>query len=295
MLFGCFPARALALAPSSATRRVVELRPRTPAAHLEEFFSLWGAQPRCALAVHSITDEELAVLASAAAAVPAVASTVGPTRPGSAGRGPLSQQPRLQALAVCWDLRLAYFLELSGAVQLAYPQLFSSHACFLADCMPRASWTAVGPLSIPPARQFVWPDQKPRAFWPSAAANCSRKLQQGSSATVLDAVRAVLAQNTHKICYGALDALPELMHQGECCRNRSCAHGGASELLFKQNTSQLSLCKLHVSPAALLTPSHLPTRRCVQACSWEGSWRTRGWQRSFSGPVQRRKTLASST
>lgn len=52
---------------------------------------------------------------------------------------------------------------------------------------------------------------------PSAGTHCSRQLQRGSGASVLDAVRAVLAQRTQKVCYGALDALPELMQQGECC------------------------------------------------------------------------------
>lgn len=51
-----------------------------------------------------------------------------------------------------------------------------------------------------------------------AGAHCARLLRQdgfGGGILLLDAVRAVLALPTHKVCYAALEALPELMQQGE--------------------------------------------------------------------------------
>ena len=53
---------------------------------------------------------------------------------------------------------------------------------------------------------------------PAAGAHCARVLRQdgfGGGIPLLDAVRAVLAQPTHKVCHGALEALPELMQLGE--------------------------------------------------------------------------------
>lgn len=61
----------------------------------------------------------------------------------------------------------------------------------------------------------------PEPHWPLGAASfivpgahCARELQQGGSATLLDAVRAVLAKATAKVCYHATEALPELLQLG---------------------------------------------------------------------------------
>lgn len=53
---------------------------------------------------------------------------------------------------------------------------------------------------------------------PAAGSHCARVLRQdgfGGGIPLLDAVRAVLAQPTHKVCHGAQEALPELMQLGE--------------------------------------------------------------------------------
>ncbi|PSC69888.1 helicase and polymerase-containing TEBICHI [Micractinium conductrix] len=154
-------APAAQLCWTQGTIKVTELRPRTPAQHLEEFFALWRAQPRFALALHTLSHDELSAAAAGLAAGPPPTVASG-RRPGSAGVPPTQ---RLQGLAVCWDLRQSFFLELT-------------------------------------------------------AAHCERVLRSrgapggGNGATVLDAVRAVLAQATQKVCYGALELLPELMQQG---------------------------------------------------------------------------------
>lgn len=102
--------------------RVVELRPRSTPMQLEEFFAEWAAQPRCALALHCLSDEELAAAATAAASVASTAKLPPPPgQSGGAALGPAGEagaaaapRRRLQGLAVCWSLQEAFFLELSG-------------------------------------------------------------------------------------------------------------------------------------------------------------------------------------
>lgn len=84
------------------------MRPRSTASQLEEFFSLWSAQPRFAIALHTLSEDEAARVVAAAVGLGARA----PLPSGAEVEG--TAQPRLQGLAVCWDLQQAFFLELSG-------------------------------------------------------------------------------------------------------------------------------------------------------------------------------------
>lgn len=85
--------------------RLTELRPRTPVAQLEEFFASWAAAPLFSLALHVLSDEELTTAA--------LALCGGSKRqPGGAGSGAGAQ--RLQGMAVCWDSKKTFYLELSG-------------------------------------------------------------------------------------------------------------------------------------------------------------------------------------
>lgn len=52
-----------------------------------------------------------------------------------------------------------------------------------------------------------------------AATNCARELRRGGGTTVLDAIHVVLAQASHKVCYRAVEALPELMALGGSYRS----------------------------------------------------------------------------
>lgn len=109
---------ALALLAPPVMCRVTELRPRSTPSEVEEFLTLWAAQPRYALALRTLTDEELALVA---AGVPGGGAAARLPRPGSAdagaGQGPTAPAPqRLQGLAVCWGLDQVYFLELSGGL-----------------------------------------------------------------------------------------------------------------------------------------------------------------------------------
>lgn len=122
---------------------MAELRPRSTASQLAEFFEQWAAQPRYALALHTLSDEELAAAAATAGGLGSLAVSVGGklVRPGSAGRGggdvavvgaAAAEEPRqrLQGIAVCWDPQQAFFLELSGSwLLVACP----AHAC---SCAP---------------------------------------------------------------------------------------------------------------------------------------------------------------
>ena len=51
----------------------------------------------------------------------------------------------------------------------------------------------------------------------TAAAHCARELCcEGVNTSLLGALRAVLARSAHKlVCHGAVEALPELLRQGE--------------------------------------------------------------------------------
>lgn len=48
---------------------------------------------------------------------------------------------------------------------------------------------------------------------PTAEVHCARELRPGGP-SLLDALRAVLGRATHTVCYGALEALPELLELG---------------------------------------------------------------------------------
>ena len=88
--------------------RVTEMRARSSAAQLRDFFAIWAAQQQFALALHTLSDEELAAAAAVAGSK---------QRSGGAGAGAPLQ--RLQGLAVCWGTQEAVYLELSGAQQRA--------------------------------------------------------------------------------------------------------------------------------------------------------------------------------
>lgn len=94
--------------------RVTELRPRTPALQLEQFFVSWAAQPSFSLAIHTLGHEEL----SAAAAAAAMGGRQ-QQRLGSGGGAAGSRVQRLQGLAVHWAPQQAFYLELSGALTKA--------------------------------------------------------------------------------------------------------------------------------------------------------------------------------
>lgn len=110
--------------------RVTELRPRSTTSQLAEFFEQWAAQPCYALALHTVSEDELAAAAAAAGGIGSLAVSVGGklVRPGSVGAGGEAAadtagaagepRQRLQGIAVCWDLQQAVFLELSGGMQL---------------------------------------------------------------------------------------------------------------------------------------------------------------------------------
>lgn len=197
--------------PVVSLSRVTELRPRTPAQHLEEFFALWRAQPRFALALHTLSHDELSAAAAGLAAGPPPTVASG-RRPGSAGVPPTQ---RLQGLAVCWDLRQSFFLELTGAVGVRSLHR-RVHACLAAG----PAWLLHSQPASPAPPAHPASPARPVAAAAHAAAHCERVLRSrgapggGNGATVLDAVRAVLAQATQKVCYGALELLPELMQQG---------------------------------------------------------------------------------
>lgn len=111
--------------------RVTELRPRSTASQLAEFFEQWATQPRYALALHTVSEDEIASAAAAAGGIGSLAVSVGGklVRPGSVTAGGEAAagtagaagelRQRLQGIAVCWDLQQAFFLELSGGMQLA--------------------------------------------------------------------------------------------------------------------------------------------------------------------------------
>jgi hypothetical protein len=83
---------------------------------VEEFFTLWAAQPRCALAVHTLTDEDLAAAAAAGSGGSSKVhpGSAGGSAAGAAGAAGPPQWQRLQGLAVCWGLQETFFLELTG-------------------------------------------------------------------------------------------------------------------------------------------------------------------------------------
>ena len=171
------------------------------ASQLAEFLELWAAQPRYALALHTLSDEELAAAAATAGGLGGIGAAGKLPRPGSAGDGSTADEPRqrLQGIAVCWDLQQAFFLELSG--ERPEPACCRCTPCRQHSRMCRACRTFQPGLPTCPI--------------PTPAAHCAREPRQGGAATLLDAVSAVLAKSTCKVCYGASNALPELLQLGE--------------------------------------------------------------------------------
>lgn len=104
---------------------MTELRPRSTASQLAEFFEQWAAQPRYALALHTLSEDELVAATATAGGLGSLAVSVGGKliQQGRAGSGGAAagaaageRQQRLQGIAVCWDLQQAFFLELSGGL-----------------------------------------------------------------------------------------------------------------------------------------------------------------------------------
>jgi hypothetical protein len=109
---------------------VTELRPRTPALQLEQFFVSWAAQPSFSLAAHTLTDGEVSAAAAAAA--------MGGRQQQSAGGGGAAglDLQRLQGLAVYWDSQQAFYLELTGQLLLTCRLLTCQACCQRFACVP---------------------------------------------------------------------------------------------------------------------------------------------------------------
>jgi hypothetical protein len=105
MLLITFVARRLCPVAALPVYRIAELRPRSPQQQLEEFLASWAAQPLFSLAVHTLSDQELAAAALAGCV---------PGKQPAGGCSSNAARQRLQGLVVCWEMRHAFYLELSG-------------------------------------------------------------------------------------------------------------------------------------------------------------------------------------